>query len=692
MEISSLRIPRVEVYWGPVNLTSPSKTPEFFSQVKGSNGTIPIDSESLGPLVYDVRVGMEDQGQTPTGSLKWNPSGVGFQLYEKCLKEYIDYSIIVNFYYVSGGYIPFEFYWGGQGDTYGKEMELTVKLVSLMDGLVNANMYATVQADREERGKSHQGAVSEIEKKFGIKDFNLIRYTKKANKDTNKSIVKMNYNEGSTFMDAVQNLVKDNGNFVFFNNIGASNAVVYGPYTWEGKEADSAPIDAQTRYSSATPVIPDPTVRYIYAIAPGIIQSFTRTYEWQPPQKSQEISSMLGRKPQPPQSSRNPATQTLPSQQQQTSQTAATAPQGVHSNPTTPNIRSEKNEDGPKKQDLFTKEKAAKLSLTTFMCPALLGIKPLDIILIRSYGSDWVEDWVVNSVEYQQGQGGVDVSIQASRSFGLGEPMVKAPIDTFFASKKLITLEDWEAYAWYLPYGKISPVPTQAGSAFVDPGSQSALAIGAGAATGITPTQPTLDAQPPGIPSAPAAALPTSSVTPGTLFTSVGSTVDTFSTPDQGFYNWLRSNLSRNNVVITPGTSGSGGTLQGINQETMQSLAYRYSSEVLGSAVSASPAAAPQSVPAVPPGSTSLQPGFATSAGVAQTLGGSNPLPVAQAFSALGAYNVQVFDSSFYSYMKQVFAGDPAAATLFNDANQRVRIESSQVDAIYKMYLKDRGQ
>lgn len=616
MEISSLIVPRVEVYWGPVNLTSPSKTPEFFE------GT---DPESLGPLVYDVRVGLEDQGQTPTGSFKWNPSGLGFELYERFLNKYIDYSIIINFYFVSGGFIPFEFYWGGQGDSYGKEMELGVKLITFMDGLINSNMFATAYADKEEKGISNKGAVSLLEKQFGVSDFNLIRYTPRAEKDSQKSKIKASYSDGSTFMDSVQNLAKNNGNFVFYNNIGKPTALVYGPYTWEAGADPATVVDAQSRYKEATPKVPDPSIRYLYAIAPGVITSFTRTSEWQPLQKSQEISSMLGRKAQLSQAASTAKTRTTADRQQSSNQGLASSPQGIHGTPNTPNIRSVENQDGPKKIEAFTRERASKLSMSTFLCPALMGIKPLDIILIRSYSKDYVEDWVVNSVEYQQTQGGVDVSIQASRTFGVGGTMVKSVVENFFKSHKLETIEDWEKYAWFLPYNKAISTPPKSGSQISIP-----------------------EAKEQKVPSTPASDNP--------LPTTEQISDSSFRVKDKGFYDFLDKNLKSNQVEFNPSPEG-GGEIRGLSQEALRAFSYRYKSE-----------------------SREVE------TQVAQTV---TPTPTpTQAFEVLGPYSVKVNSPSFYTFLKNSFAGDPAYSRIFNDTAKTVGAEAAQVQYLYQVFSK----
>lgn len=496
---ASLILPRVEVIWGDTNLTSPRASEgqdNFTATLRG-----------LGPLVYDVRVSMEDQGQTPTGSMKWNPFGPAYELYERCLKNFIDYSIMVTFYYVTGKSITFEFYWGGQTETYGKEMEINVKMVSLLDGLMNATFYASIQADKEEKGKSHKDSVGELEKQFGIQGLNLIRYTNQAAKDTSESIVKTTYTDGSTFMDAVQNLVKDNGNYVFFNNIKTANAVVFTPYSHEERPG----VEPIVILPSPTLANPDPAKRYGYFIGPGIIQSFTRNFEWQPPQKSQEISAILARKAEIEKDGKRKLrdAKNTPDKGEEKARSQAPSGSGVYQHKTSANIMSTNNENGPKKQDIFTEERAAKLSLTTLMCPSLTGLKPLDIIFIPTYSGDYLEDWIVTSVEYQQTQGGVDLAIQATRTLNDSSPMSPVSSQTwqgYAESFGLIpkkeeastsgiqrndVLINWTAYAWgsYLGSDITRSAPAT--------GSQPSAVSDAGAQPPTTGTSTSLQGLPP---------------------------------------------------------------------------------------------------------------------------------------------------------------------------------------------------
>jgi hypothetical protein len=92
------------------------------------------------------------------------------------------------------------------------------------------------------------------------------------------------------------------------------------------------------------------------------------------------------------------------------------------------------------------------------MCPLLVGVKPHDIIFIPSFTGKFIEDWIVQTVGYNQDDGRVNINIRATRTFGQQQSMNETASKKFKAlaeSKNLIgpnaTLEAWDAYAWSLP-------------------------------------------------------------------------------------------------------------------------------------------------------------------------------------------------------------------------------------------------
>jgi hypothetical protein len=83
------------------------------------------------------------------------------------------------------------------------------------------------------------------------------------------------------------------------------------------------------------------------------------------------------------------------------------------------------------------------------MVPVLTGIKPNDIVYVPSLNGTYVEDWIVQSVGYNQTDGGVEISVEASRIYGVATLMNNTAGNKFRAKiESLKTLEDWDAYAW----------------------------------------------------------------------------------------------------------------------------------------------------------------------------------------------------------------------------------------------------
>jgi hypothetical protein len=104
----------------------------------------------------------------------------------------------------------------------------------------------------------------------------------------------------------------------------------------------------------------------------------------------------------------------------------------------------------------------------------LVGIKPYDIVYIPSFGKwdpekgkyvYYIEDWIVQSVSYDQNDGDIEVSVQGTREYGLGTPMDEKNAEKFLTYAKeqgLVgpnaTLENWDRHAWVTP---LNSTPTR---------------------------------------------------------------------------------------------------------------------------------------------------------------------------------------------------------------------------------------
>ena len=435
----NLIIPRVEVYWGKTNLTMYGE--EAFS-------------DDPQPLVYDVQVQMQDSNSNPTGSISWNPSGAAWNVYQKFVsdKEKIQEQIVIRYFYANGKSIPFVFVWSGQEFSYGNDMSVHVKLKTELDGFTNANVRSIAQAyDKETK---FANAAERLKKQYGLDDYKkLIRFSKQAEKDMDKATLKNYYAKDITFGSAVSNLVEQNGNQVFANNIGQANNTILTPFSWEAQQKEPPEV------VEAAPdlQIPDSTVRYGYLLGPGIIDAINRTMEWTQPQANTENKPTSATKPQPKDpakpstSQQNP--ESNPQLQQKKAKKISSSPQGGALASLNPGVQNANNPDGPAKQALLQKEKGSTLTANMFMAPVLVGIKPGDIVYIPSLqtgGADtYIEDWIVTSVGYAQNDGEISISVNASRPYGLGTLInEKAGKKWKEKARTLKSLDDWANYAW----------------------------------------------------------------------------------------------------------------------------------------------------------------------------------------------------------------------------------------------------
>lgn len=459
--VLSLRIPRVEVFWGPYNLTCYAGPDVFYDD--------PLVGE---PLVYNVSVNLSKTGQNPTGAMTWNPTGAAYKVYENLLTKYYDHIITVRYYYVDGRSITFAFVWSGQQESYGASMELRIGLSSELDGLVNGILKSTNQVDGEDKGVTMETAVKEMTKNFGVDKYNLIAYGGNAQKDLEKAKVVRNYSVDMKFNATLEGMVENNGNTVFGSNIvssadttqPAAKCVIFSPYAWE-KDTPVEELAVDEQY-------PKVTTRYGFFLGPCLIETIQKTSQWQPPQRRNidNTNSQMRYQPPTPQPQGVGTQGSAPAQATQRAQaTAAQRPGVAGIGQSKTNVRGvfKDNEDGEKKKEMLQKEGQCKLSTTLFMSPVFTGIKPYDILFIPNFSGTFMEDWVVESVEYSQTDGGVNISVNATRQFALGDFMNPTQGKIWLDKAKAYglvgenpNLENWMAYGWKVPVPTIPSTQT----------------------------------------------------------------------------------------------------------------------------------------------------------------------------------------------------------------------------------------
>jgi hypothetical protein len=447
-----LKLPRVRVLWGDINLTAYTGgggAPEVFTNEK----------EKGGPIIYDVRTSLAAESEGPTAEFKWDPTGPGFAAYEWFLSQekYLQERISIEFFYARGKKIVMFYKWSGQTINYGNDMSVTVKLQSELAGLVNANLRNTAQAYDEKKGAPLTDVLDKTTQQFGLeKNENILtynQYSEKLMKDVKLLTV---YGNDQTYGTAVSNLTKQAGLQTTANNIGNSGLVTFAPYSWKGKGEQEEIKNGVTDIAAGS--APDPKVRYGYLLGPSMINSTTRTFNWKPPQQDSSSGPSTQSKTERPRDERTGQFITYQEAARREAAKKTSAPLGTTLARPNPGVQNKENPDGPDRQIASNNEKSQDLSFDTFMCPALVGLKPNDIVFIPSLRGDFIEDWIVQNVDYSQNNGNVSISVKATRTFGvketMNEKMTKKFLD-FAKEKKLVgegaTLDAWDSYAWGLP-------------------------------------------------------------------------------------------------------------------------------------------------------------------------------------------------------------------------------------------------
>jgi hypothetical protein len=440
--------PRVRVLWGNINLSA-------------YNGTLGFPQGS--PLVYDVEVELQAEGEGPTGSFKWDPTGLGMEVYESFVldKAQMETTITVEFFYPRGKKITFFFVWSGQSISYGNDMVITVKLQTKLSGLVNANQRNVAQAYDEKKGATPVSFLDRLTKQFGLEgNSKLIDYNEYSLQHLEKVKLSNMYGNDMTFGNAVGQITKQTGDQAFAHNIQGEGVVILPPYSYKNKGGTDQPV-----FNGATSISagqsPDPKKRYGYVVGPSIFNTIQREANWKPPQQSNNNLPGTQAFARDAKGRFTSATQNPPSNQQtatQKSSTKTSSPLGTANGRANPGVQNKDNPEGPTRQNALNDEKATTLQMDTLMCPLLVGIKPHDIVFVPNFTGSFMEDWIVQSVGYSQNNGQINVNIRATRIFANSSPMNKTAYDEFVAfakSRNLIgptaTSEAWDLYAWGLP-------------------------------------------------------------------------------------------------------------------------------------------------------------------------------------------------------------------------------------------------
>jgi hypothetical protein len=437
----SLIVPQVQVKWGSRNLSA----------------YVLDGSKESQTIVFNVEVDFQESGW-PTGSFLWNPSGPAFKVYEDCVKNGQNDPIKIRFYYVNGPYILMEFQYNGSEITYGNDMSVKVKLVS-GNAPKSSAVRSTAMQDYTGGKFSSKGiagleALYDMHKSFG--DPIPFKFSETSKEDMKKVFIASWQFKDQTYGAITQNFASQVGDRISLTNIGGpGQASQFSPLSWEGKQKKDS-----VKFPPGPGETPKGEQRYGYILGPGIIQNFTRSMEY--PSQTQGVGSdtQPSNTPNKDTPAKPPGSQPLKGPEDQSKAQKAAQKRSV-TNPSSPSTvkgnKFTKNDIGPEKQQFQQQEDSITLSTNMFMCPALVGIKPQDVIYIPSLkiGDALMEDYRVKTVSYVQDGAQITVNVSACRTAGLNHLMNDTAGKKFQEkADTLKTEQDWLNYAWKERMGK----------------------------------------------------------------------------------------------------------------------------------------------------------------------------------------------------------------------------------------------
>jgi hypothetical protein len=431
----TLILPQVQVKWGSRNLSA---------------YTLP-NSDGPQAIVFNTKVDLPGTSW-PTATFQWNPTGAAYKVYEECVTKGKEDEILIRFYYVNGPFIIFKFQYNGSTINYGRDMSVEVTLIT-KQGPKSSGVRATAMKDYTDgkfnaKGQDLYKSAQDLAGAFG-KPVPLV-YQKWAKLDAQKIFLASWQYKDQTYGAQIMDIATQAGQKVFPSNVNSDGkAVVFNPFSKEGTDkVDSVqfPPKAGQQIKSEQ--------RYGYLIGPGILTSFQRSFEYPSQTQGQDNPTQPTGTPNQKGQLNVPGSAVVAAEKQQT-QAVKDAQKKSVVNPSSPSVvkgnRYTKNDEGPKNQELMQQEEGVKFQAGFFMCPALVGIKPQDIIYIPSLkvGDALIEDYKVQSVSYSQDGPNVTVDVQATRTPGLDKPMNETAAKKFIQkADSLKTVDDWTRYAW----------------------------------------------------------------------------------------------------------------------------------------------------------------------------------------------------------------------------------------------------
>jgi len=394
-------------------------------------------------LAQNISVSLNKADSAPTLSFDIAPNPIGFELFQQIKSSALSAPITVTVGYLNGSSVTWQFKFAGMSLTTGHDPALSIKAVSAIKGCWTDNKISYTLEDPISLAEFPEF----LKTKCGdcAKDLSF-SFSGQAAIDAAQIMINTSQIK-RTPHTILMNALRPHGIDMQIGDNAFSGEVVlsYSP-AMEGELAEDLPADAGTTESK-------PGQRRFFIIGPGLMENITRSQNFQEGQTATKRNSS---KLATPSNETEQSEVVQPDSAPQQSSASQTLDSGVLGKPSLSKDESGIVRPGAndiKARQAFSSQLTTKCDLNVMMVPYMVGIKPRDILVIPSLKGpgDYLEDWEVDSVTYDQDStGGIFLSLKGSRTFTGEQPMIDGATQSKVRStvSSLTTPESWSAFYW----------------------------------------------------------------------------------------------------------------------------------------------------------------------------------------------------------------------------------------------------
>jgi len=408
---------------------------------------IGLDDGTKENIAQMVTVDLSRDKAAPTASFSITPNPAGFELFQKLKANALDKPFKVSYGYLNGSVMgPMEFRFAGVQLTTGHDPELQISGTGPVKGAWTDNKLSFTMEEKIPLLEYPEY----LKKKCG-KGCEPLFFSFVGGAKEKAAQLKV---KGNQIQRTPQNILTDvlrphGMELQVSDNAFSGEMVISFSPAKEGENTEDKP---EVNKSGTTA---EPGKRKVFIIGPGLMENITRKQDFNVGSTTTQAAASAD-SPNVPQTNQKAVAEPQNAAPQTDTAESTNVEGGTsgQSNPGSANTGSTAaGKDGQDASAARAKLLSTSCNFTVLMTPYMVGIKPRDFIAIPSLKGpgDYIEDWSVESVKYQQDDvGGASISINGLRPYTGEEPMLDG--DTLAEVKSIVknlkTPAAWNKFYW----------------------------------------------------------------------------------------------------------------------------------------------------------------------------------------------------------------------------------------------------